>query len=144
VPVPAGELSNLQPGNAGQFYFIRRWKEATLQRFDLEKRRPRRCCGLAEVPGIRRRRSCCIGPAILFIVPTTKEVSRARQDWTDAIEVKVNPRAEWNESSPSLAHNRDYFYDRGCTAWTGTPRAKYAAFLPDVTTRSDLNGVCSG
>ena len=41
MPIPAGNLSHLQAGNAGQVYFIREIDDKpTLQRFDLEKRKP--------------------------------------------------------------------------------------------------------
>ncbi len=40
MPIPAGDISNLQAGTAGQLYFIRRADgKTTLQRFDLEKRK---------------------------------------------------------------------------------------------------------
>ena len=55
---------------------------------------------------------------------------------TDAIEVKVDPRAEWTQIfNEAWRINRDYFYDPGMHGvdWTAA-RAKYAAFLPDVTT----------
>ena len=79
-----------------------------------------------------------------FIVPTTKEVKAGEgKIATDAIEVKVDPRAEWTEIfDEAWRINRDYFYDPDMHGadWTAV-RAKYAAFLPDVTTRSDLNRV---
>jgi tricorn protease len=79
-----------------------------------------------------------------FIVPTNREVKPGEgKIATDSIEVKVNPRAEWNEIfTEAWRVNRDYFYDPGMHGvdWTAA-RAKYGALLPDVTTRSDLNRV---
>jgi len=147
APIPGGELSNLQPGNGGQFYFIRQIDDKpVLQRFDLEKRKPETV--LADVSDYRVSAD---GKKLLyrshdswFIVPTTKDVKPGEgKIGTDGIEVKVNPRAEWSEIfSEAWRVNRDYFYDPGMHGvdWKAA-RAKYAAFLPDVTTRSDLNRV---
>jgi tricorn protease len=147
VPVPGGDLSNLQAGNSGQFYFIRDVEgKPTLQRFDLEKRKAETV--LSDVADYEISAD---GKKLLyrshdawFIVPTTKDVKPGEgKIGTDGIEVKVNPRAEWNEIfSEAWRVNRDYFYDPGMHGvdWTAA-RARYAAFLPDVTTRSDLNRV---
>jgi tricorn protease len=147
VPVTAGELSNLQAGNAGQFYFIRQVEgKPALQRFDLEKRKVE-----TVLPDVADYQVSADGKKLLyrsrdswFIVPTTKEVKPGEgKIGTDGIEVKVNPRAEWNEIfSEAWRVNRDYFYDPGMHGvdWKAA-RAKYAAFLPDVTTRNDLNRV---
>ncbi|HVD93378.1 MAG TPA: PDZ domain-containing protein [Vicinamibacterales bacterium] len=147
VPVPAGELSNLQAGNAGQFYFIRQVEgKPALQRFDLEKRKAE-----TVLPDVADYQVSADGKKLLyrsgdawFIVSTTKEVKPGEgKIATDAIEVKVNPRAEWNEIfSEAWRVNRDYFYDPGMHGvdWKAA-RAKYSALLPDVTTRSDLNRV---
>src|SRR4051812_20076087 len=147
VPVPGGDLSNLQAGNAGQFYFIRTVDDRpSLQRFDLEKRTPETV--LANVSDYRVSAD---GKKLLyqsgdswFIVPTTREVKPGEgKIATDSIEVKVNPRAEWNEIfTEAWRVNRDFFYDPGMHGvdWKAA-RAKYGAFLPDVTTRNDLNRV---
>jgi tricorn protease len=147
MPIPAGNLSHLQAGNAGQVYFLREIDDKpTLQRFDLEKRKPETV--LADVSDYHLSAD---GKKILyqshdswFIGATTKELKAGEgKIATDAIEVKVDPRAEWTEIfNEAWRTNRDYFYDPGMHGvdWTAA-RAKYAAFLPDVTTRSDLNRV---
>ena len=50
-----------------------------------------------------------------FIVPTTKEIKPGDgKIAADSIEVKVDPRAEWNEVfTEAWRINRDYFYDPG-------------------------------
>jgi tricorn protease len=61
----------------------------------------------------------------------------------DTIQVRIDPVAEWAEIfSDAWRINRDYFYDPGMHGadWKAL-RAKYAAFLPDVTTRQDLTRV---
>lgn len=147
MPIPAGDLSNLQPGNAGQLYFVRTVDDKhTLQRFDLEKRK-------AEpfVPEVAEYRVSADGKKLLyqskdgwFIVPTNREVKPGEgKIATDGIEVKVDPRSEWTEIfGEAWRVNRDYFYDPGMHGvnWTAA-REKYGAFLPDVTSRADLNRV---
>jgi tricorn protease len=147
MPIPAGDLSNLQAGNAGQIYFIRQIDDKpALQRFDLEKRKPETV--LADVPDYRlsadAKKLLYRSHDAWFIASTAKEVKAGDgKIATDSIEAKVDPRAEWNEIfTEAWRTNRDYFYDPGMHGvnWTAM-RAKYAAFLPDVTTRSDLNRV---
>ncbi len=61
----------------------------------------------------------------------------------DAIQVKVDPPAEWAEIfDEAWRVNRDYFYDPGMHGadWVAMKK-KYAAFLPDITCRNDLNNV---
>ena len=59
----------------------------------------------------------------------------------DAIEVKADPRAEWTQIFNEVWRiNRDYFYDPGMHGvdWKAM-RDKYAAFLPELSSRADLN-----
>ncbi len=61
----------------------------------------------------------------------------------DAIEVKVEPRAEWPQIfDEAWRINRDYFYDPTMHGidWAAM-RKKYAVFLPDLAVRDDLNRV---
>jgi tricorn protease len=58
-----------------------------------------------------------------------------------AIEVKIDPVAEWKQIfDEAWRINRDYFYDPGMHGanWPAM-KEKYAAFLPDVASRNDLN-----
>ena len=57
--------------------------------------------------------------------------------------MKVDPRAEWTQIfNEAWRINRDYFYDPNMHGadWKAM-REKYAAFLPHVATRDDLNRV---
>ncbi|MCL6485491.1 MAG: PDZ domain-containing protein, partial [Janthinobacterium lividum] len=59
----------------------------------------------------------------------------------DAIEVKADPRAEWTQIFNEVWRiNRDYFYDPGMHGvdWKAM-RDKYAVFLPELSSRADLN-----
>jgi tricorn protease len=61
----------------------------------------------------------------------------------DDIEVRIDPRAEWTEIfNDAWRINRDYFYATNMhgVEWNAA-RQKYAAFLPHVATRNDLNRV---
>jgi tricorn protease len=60
-----------------------------------------------------------------------------------AIEVRAEPRQEWTQIfNEAWRINRDYFYDPGMHGadWNKM-RAKYAQFLPDLSSRADLNRV---
>ena len=147
MPIPAGKLSGLQAGNPGQLYFIRDLDgKPTLQRFDLEKRKPETV--LSEVAEYRLsadgKKMLYRSKDVWFIVATTKEVKAGEgKIATDSIELKIDPRAEWTEIfNEAWRTNRDYFYDPGMHGvdWAAA-RQKYAAFLPEITTRSDLNRV---
>ncbi|MFW6205918.1 MAG: PDZ domain-containing protein, partial [Gemmatimonadota bacterium] len=72
----------------------------------------------------------------------TIDPSKGRLD-TDAIQVRIDPRAEWAQMlREAWRINRDYFYDPNMHGadWPAV-WDKYARFLPDMVTRSDLNRV---
>src|SRR5260370_42367397 len=61
----------------------------------------------------------------------------------DAIEIYVDPRAEWRQMYEEAWRNsRDMFYDPGMHGadWHAI-REKYRVFLPDLTSRDDLTRV---
>lgn len=61
----------------------------------------------------------------------------------DAIDVKIDPLKEWPQIfNEAWRVNRDYFYDPGMHGadWPAM-KEKYAQFLPDLASRSDLNRV---
>jgi tricorn protease len=78
------------------------------------------------------------------IVPTTRAIQPAEgRIAVDSIEVRVDPQAEWKQIfAEAWRINRDYFYAPNMHGvdWA-KQKAKYAAFLPHVATRSDLNRV---
>jgi tricorn protease len=147
MPISGGELSNLQVGREGQVYFIRTVDDKrTLHRFDLDKRKSE-----SVVADVSDYHVSVDGKKLLyrskdawFIVATNKEVKPGDgKIATDSIEVRIDPRAEWNEIfGEAWRTNRDYFYDPGMHGvnWRAA-REKYGAFLPDVTSRADLNRI---
>jgi len=159
LPVPAGDLSNLQGGDAGHIYYLRAMQEtaplpgpggggprARLHRFDLNKRqddqllenvRDYRVSGDAKKLLYATRDAwsiVAIGPKI--------NPSDGRLAVAD-LEVKIDPRAEWAQVfDEAWRINRDYFYAPNMHGvdWPAM-RKKYAALLSDVAVRSDLNRV---
>jgi tricorn protease len=149
LPVPTAELSDLQPGDGGQIFFLRTADEKkALQRFDLKDRKTETL--LPDVEGY------AISADAKKVLYKTKEswaiastsgkkidTSEAKTVKMDAIEVKVDPRAEWPEMfEDAWRINRDYFYDPGMHGldWKAI-HDKYAQFLPHLTVRQDLNRV---
>ena len=57
------------------------------------------------------------------------------------MEVRVEPAAEWKEIfHEAFRFERDFFYEPGFHGWDiAAGEKKYAAFLPDVASRDDLN-----
>jgi tricorn protease len=148
LPVPAAELTNLQPGDAGQVFFLRTADEKTaLLRFDLKDRKAE-----TVLPDLEDYAISADAKKLLY---KTKEswaivaASSKKIDATegrlkmDAIEVRADPRAEWPEMfEDAWRINRDWFYDPNMHGvdWKAM-RDRYAQFLPHLATRDDLNRV---
>jgi tricorn protease len=80
------------------------------------------------------------GPATAAATPGVTPKGRLN---VEAIEVRVEPRAEWPQIlDEAWRVNRDYFYDPGMHGadWAAV-RKKYAVFLPHLSTRGDLDRV---
>jgi tricorn protease len=149
LPVPTAELSDLQPGDGGQIFFLRTADEKNaLQRFDLKDRKTETL-----LPDVEDYEISADAKKVLYktkeswaIASTSGkkiDTSEAKTVKMDAIEVKVDPRAEWPEMfEDAWRINRDYFYDPGMHGldWKAI-HDKYAQFLPHLTVRQDLNRV---
>lgn len=147
LPVPAGDLSNLQAGEANVIFYQRRTTgEAALHRFDLAKRKDE-----AALERVRTYRLSADGKKLLYasqdtwsIVPIAAKISGTEGRLNiGAIEVKIDPRVEWNQILDEVWRiNRDYFYAPNMHGadWAAM-RKKYEPFLSDVAVRSDLNRV---
>ena len=149
LPVPPAEISNLQAGSAGQLFFERRaGGKTSIQRFDFKDRKTE-----AAVPEADDYFVSFAGKKILFRLkeawtiaassgkkPDAKDAGDGKLK-LDAIQVRVDPRAEWPEIfDEAWRVNRDYFYDPKMHGrdWPAM-KAKYAAFLPDLSSRGDLD-----
>jgi tricorn protease len=143
LPVPAGEYESLRAGGEGQVYYLKTSEgKKSLQRFDLKTRKSDTFVADADDYELS--------------FDTKKALVRAKTDWTivatkkgespdakvnlDAIEVRIDPRAEWAQMfADAWRINRDYFYDPGMHGndWKAI-RAKYEPFVQHVAVRDDL------
>ena len=147
LPIPAAEMYGLSTGDAGQIYYVRIADgRAALHRYDLSKRR-----GEELIAQMNEYRLSADAKKILyrrarnwFIASTTQRIEpNAGRLPVDSIDVKIDPRAEWTQVfNEAWRINRDYFYAPNMHGvnWEAN-RKKYAQFLPDLATRSDLNRV---
>ena len=159
LPVHPAEISNLQAGSAGQVFFQRMADGKTsVQRFDFKDRKTETI-----VPEADDYFVSFDGKKILFKQKESlQKEPPQKESWSiaassgkkgdakegsdgklklDAIQVRVDPRAEWPEIfDEAWRVNRDYFYDPKMHGvdWKAM-KAKYAAFLPYLSSRGDLN-----
>ncbi|MYM25938.1 peptidase S41 [Duganella sp. FT135W] len=146
LPIPAAELSDLQAGEAGQIFFLREddGKKA-IQRFDLKDRKAETLLAEADQFEVsadgkkllyRQKEAWAMGSAgAKTLTPGEGKIK------VEAIEVRAEPRAEWAQIfNEAWRINRDYFYDPGMHGadWNKM-HAKYAQFLPELSSRADLN-----
>jgi len=147
MPIPPGQLADLQTGAAGMLYFRRTVDTRTaLERYDLNARRTETL-----LPDTAGYTLSADGKKILYasgnawsIVATTGRIEPAAgRIGVAAIQVKVDPRAEWRQIfDEAWRINRDFFYAPNMHGvdWAAMKR-KYEPFLADLATRSDLNRV---
>jgi tricorn protease len=147
LPVQPGTLRNLQVGAEGQIYYLRTASGATsLNRYDLNARKNETL-----LPAVNDYVVSADGKRLLYrngtawsIVPTNRAIQPAEgRIAADAIEVRIDPKAEWQQIfDEAWRINRDYFYAPNMHGvdWANE-KAKYAAYLPHVATRADLNRV---
>ena len=154
VPLPPRPYTNLQAGEEGVVYFLERPEipnnpgatpAGPLKRFSLETRESEEV--VADVTSYRlsadHKKVLYRSGEQWFIQPSEKiEPGEGTLD-VDAISVRIEPRAEWQQIfNEAWRINRDYFY---ATNYHGVDwpkmRDKYARFLPHVATRADLNRI---
>ncbi|MDL2354576.1 MAG: PDZ domain-containing protein [Pseudomonadota bacterium] len=146
LPIAAAELSDLETGEAGQIFFLRESDgKKALQRFDLKERKASTLLAEVDDYGVsadgkkllyRQKETWAMGVAGAKTLTAGEGAIKVA-----AIEVRVEPREEWPQIfSEAWRINRDYFYDPGMHGadWNKM-RAKYAQFLPDLSSRADLN-----
>jgi tricorn protease len=162
LPLPPAEYRSLQAGPAGQIYYLEEPRTvrgtpalrgeqgplgATLHRFDLTKRKSESVLpGVAsyELSANHKKALVFNPPESWSIIDVTAPVTPGKGKLNiDAVEVRIDPRAEWAQMfDEAWRINRDYFYDPGMHGadWPGMKR-KYAQFLPHLATRGDLDRV---
>jgi tricorn protease len=160
IPLPAGDYRDLQAGSAGQFYYIENVnpvfapqasgppeEKSTLHQYDLNKRKDE--VFLSGVSGYivsfdkkKLLYGSRAGSFNIIGTATKPQPGQGRLN-VDAIEVHIDPPAEWAQIfNEAWRINRDFFYAPNMHGvdWKAA-KQKYAAFLPDLATRSDLNRV---
>jgi tricorn protease len=156
LPIPAGSYRGLQAGEAGQLYYLENPSDigpaagpdasASLHKYDFKQRKDE--VTLTGVDGYLisadRKKIGFRSHDVWSIVPAGQkpESGKGKID-TEAIEVRIDPRAEWNQIfNEAWRINRDYFYATNMHGadWKAI-REKYAVFLPDLSCRNDLNRV---
>jgi tricorn protease len=163
LPEPPDDYHSLQAGPAGQIFYLqgsvssRRASAArgddsshgpTLKRFDLGKRRSETVLseiGQYHLAASGRKALVFSSPESWSIVDVSGLSPTPGQGKLkiDAIEVRIEPRAEWPQIfDEAWRINRDYFYDPGMHGanWPAI-KTKYAQFLPNLATRGDLDRV---
>ncbi len=154
VPIPAGVYHNLQAGEGGKLFYRKvdppptstsgGEGDSSIRVFDLATRKDE-AAGPANF-GFRltadRKKMLVASRGAWSILPTAgkPEPGKGRLN-VDAVEVRVVPSLEWPQMfDEAWRINRDYFYDPGMHGadWKAL-KAKYAAFLPHLSCRTDLN-----
>jgi len=146
-PVAAANISNIEAGEAGVLFFVRTADNVpVLHRYDLAKRKDD--VFLSGVAGFKlsadgrkllygSQGGWSIAGSTLPPPPTTPRLATAD------IEVRIDPRDEWAQIyDEAWRVNRDYFYAPNMHGvnWNAA-KAKYAQFLPDATTKEDVNRI---
>ncbi|NIW35342.1 MAG: protease, partial [Gemmatimonadetes bacterium] len=155
LPLPAKDFVDLAAGEPGVLYaLVREWPESqepgaraplTLYRYELSQ--PRELSKLVE--GLSEFMVSEDGSRILYrrgddwaLVSGAEppEPEEAQLD-LQAIQIEVDPTAEWQQIyREAWAFMRDYFYDPNYHGQNLFElQQHYAAYLPAVTRRSDLN-----
>jgi tricorn protease len=154
LPLPSAFYTSLEPGDAGQLYYLKAARApflgapppSALCRYDFESREE--TVLLDDVLGFRLSRDrkkvlvARRGGAWICSVGDKLDVSKGKLA-LDAIEVRIDPRAEWAQILDEVWRiNRDYFYDPAMHGadWNAM-KPKYEQFLPHMNVRSDLNRV---
>jgi tricorn protease len=150
LPVPPADYTALQAGKSGVLFLSeddgapRATPAETLHRFTLKTRKVERL-----MDGIRSFDVSFDGGKVLahkgtqFIVFNAAEMPKAGEGVlkTDAMEVKVDPRAEWKQMYHEVWRiERDFFYDPGYHGLDlAAAEKKYEPYLESVASRADLN-----
>ena len=156
IPLPVGNYRDLEAGAPGTFYYIESPPDdnpfgggpdkSSLHLYDLNKRKDE-----VFIPGVRgylvsadKKKIIYNGNNAWFMVGVTPKPQPAQGKINvDDIEVRIDPRVEWTQIFNEVWRiNRDYFYATNMHGvdWNAAQK-KYAAFLPHLATRNDLNRV---
>jgi tricorn protease len=154
--IPAGNYYDLKTGKDGQIYYLEAppaalgtyAKGTKLHKYDLDKRKDE-----VIIPELNGYDISADSNKILYmsenffgIVSADKQIKPGEGKLNvDAIEIRIDPSVEWKQIyDEAWRINRDYFYDPNMHGadWHAIHK-KYAAFLPHLSCRDDLNRVMS-
>lgn len=155
LPLEARDYARLMPGRAGILYVaVTQWPPSpdigdvplpSLYRYELSQ--PRKLTKVAE--SVEEFSLSSDGSRLLykqrgsFFLGSTDARQRVGDGQLDLrqLEITVNPRAEWQQIyHETWRFMRDYFYDQNHHGQNLSELERhYAAYLPAVTRRSDLN-----
>lgn len=152
LPIEAGAYFGLQSGKEGEIYYLEAptgsrnpyARGTKLNKFTLKERKEEEV--MPNINGFMisadKKKLIYETRDSLGIIPTDKKVKPGEGKLnTDAIEVHIDPRTEWNQIfDEAWRINRDYFYATNMHGadWEAM-RDKYKVFLPHLSCRSDLN-----
>jgi tricorn protease len=156
LPVPPAYYADLAAGAAGYLYYLKmtdglsvmammgETPPSSLCRFDLSSREEETLVPTASAFALTRDGGKVLyesqGSWLMAETAAPAEAGKGKLA-TDTIEVRIEPRAEWPQIFNEVWRiNRDEFYDPGMHGadWPAM-RDTYAAFLPDLASRNDLN-----
>jgi tricorn protease len=143
VPGPSGNYRNLAANAKGVFYLTGDGPRGALKTYDLEAQKEE-----GVLDGVQAFELSADGKKLLYrkgdedfgivaAAPGQKESKLA----LDAMEVKVEPRAEWRQMfDDAWRLMRDWFYDAGLHGvdWPAM-RERYGVLVPHVARRADLD-----
>jgi len=144
LPIKAGSLGQLNVTAAGELLYINNeGGTGKMHKYSFKKRAD------TEVADMNGYDLSADGKKMLYSLNGSYFISNAGEKPepgkgrlnTDALQVKIDPVAEWPQIfDEAWRINRDYFYDPGMHGadWPAMKK-KYAAFLPDLACRDDLN-----
>lgn len=158
VPIEAAKtafFADLQAGEAGSLYYRRqtgganrfnRGEAMALCRFDLKKREETVLAEKTDSYSLSAdgKKLVYLLQGAATVIPTTGKAEPGKGKVAlEGLQVKIEPRQEWTQIYDEVWRiNRDFFYAPNMHGadWPGM-KAKYAAFLPELATRADLNRV---
>ena len=167
LPVPVGEYASLQTGAEGQIYYLDLAclpspdaqqgpppAGYALHKYDLKKRKEDTILTRLNSYALssNNKKILYMTGDSLFITSLGDKIEPGKDKVNvDAVEVRIEPRAEWNQMfEETWRINRDYFYDPNMHGanWQAV-HEKYKVFLDDLASerpepRSDMVGERAG
>ena len=148
VPVKAAAMDQLSVGKNDMLYYVVRNPDGqgvgSLHKYDLKKRSDQEVMDINGYKLSANGKKMLIGKGEnLWVVDAGEKPAAGKNPVTVDIQVMVEPAAEWAEMfDEAWRINRDYFYDPSMHGvdWAAMKK-KYAAFLPDLSCRDDLNSL---